>query len=36
MRKRQVEFIAFLSQLEQELPSASTRVYLVMDNLCDA
>ena len=33
MRKRQAEFIAFLSQLEQELPSASTRVYLVMDNL---
>ncbi len=33
MRKRQVEFMAFLSQLEQELPSASTRVYLVMDNL---
>ncbi len=33
MRKRQVEFIAFLSQLEQELPAAKTRVYLVMDNL---
>jgi len=33
MRKRQVEFIAFLSQLEQELPSAKMRVYLVMDNL---
>ena len=33
MRKRQVEFIAFLSQLEQELPRESTRVYLVMDNL---
>ncbi len=33
IRKRQVEFIAFLSQLEQELPVAKTRVYLVMDNL---
>ena len=33
MRKRQVEFIAFLSQLEQELPITKTRVYLVMDNL---
>jgi transposase len=33
VRKRQVEFIAFLSQLEQELPVAKTRVYLVMDNL---
>ncbi len=33
MRKRQVEFIAFLSQLEQELPPIKTRVYLVMDNL---
>src|SRR6266571_6706342 len=31
-RKRQVEFIAFLSQLEQELPSTKTRVYLVLDN----
>ncbi len=33
MRKRQVSVIAFLSQLEQELPVAKTRVYLVMDNL---
>jgi transposase len=33
MRKRQVELIAFLSQLEQELPPTKTRVYLVMDNL---
>jgi len=33
IRKRQVEFIAFLSQLEQELPVAKTHVYLVMDNL---
>jgi transposase len=33
MRKRQVELITFLSQLERELPRESTRVYLVMDNL---
>src|SRR6266536_6419686 len=33
VRKRQVEFLAFLSQLERELPPASTRVFLVMDNL---
>lgn len=33
IRKRQVEFLAFLSQLERELPSAATRVFLVMDNL---
>ncbi len=33
MRKWQIEFIAFLSQLEQELPVAKTRVYLVIDNL---
>jgi len=33
LRKRQVSVIAFLSQLEQELPSAKTHVYLVMDNL---
>jgi hypothetical protein len=32
-RKRQVEFLAFLSQLEQEIPVAKTQVYLVMDNL---
>ncbi len=32
-RKRQVEFTAFLSQLEQDLPIAKTRVFLVMDNL---
>jgi transposase len=33
MRKRQVEFIAFLSQLEQKLLVAKTHVYQVMDNL---
>jgi len=33
VRKRQVEFLAFLSQLEQELPQGATRVFLVMDNL---
>ena len=33
LHKRQVEFIAFLTQLEQELPVAKTHVYLVMDNL---
>jgi transposase len=33
LRKRQVEFIAFLSQLEQELPATKTHVHLVMDNL---
>jgi transposase len=32
-RKRQIEFITFLSQLAQELPVTKTRVYLVMDNL---
>ena len=32
-RKRQVGFMAFLSQLEQELPASKTRVYLVLDNL---
>ena len=36
MRKRQVEFIVFLSQLEQELPSAKTHVYLVIDKPPDA
>jgi len=33
VRKRQIEFIGFLSQLERELPIGKTRVYLVMDNL---
>jgi transposase len=33
LRKRQVEFITFLSQLEQELPVTKIRIYLVMDNL---
>jgi transposase len=32
-RKRQVEFIAFLKQLDEEIPASITRVYLVMDNL---
>jgi len=31
-RKRPVEFLAFLSQLERELPEAKTRVYLTLDN----
>ena len=31
-RKRQVEFMAFLSQLGRELPETKTRVYLVLDN----
>lgn len=32
-RKRQVEFMAFLKQLDEEIPASITRVYLVMDNL---
>ena len=32
VRKRQVEFMAFLSQLERELPDTKTQVYLVLDN----
>ncbi len=32
LRKRQVEFLAFLSQLERKLPKSKTRVYLVLDN----
>jgi transposase len=32
-RKRQVEFIAFLEQLDREIPAAITTVHLVLDNL---
>lgn len=32
-RKRQVEFIAFLEQLEREIPATITTVHLVLDNL---
>ncbi len=32
-RKRQVEFIAFLEQLDQEIPATITTVHLVLDNL---
>jgi transposase len=32
-RKRQVEFIAFLEQLDRELPPEKTRVHVVLDNL---
>jgi len=32
-RKRQVEFLAFLEQLDQELPASLRRVHLVLDNL---
>jgi hypothetical protein len=32
-RKRQVEFIAFLEQLDGEIPVAITTVHLVLDNL---
>jgi transposase len=32
-RKRQVEFIAFLEQLDREIPAAITTLHLVMDNL---
>jgi transposase len=32
-RKRQVEFIAFLEQLDRELPPEKTTVHIVLDNL---
>ena len=32
-RKRQVEFIAFLEQLDRELPAEKTTVHVVLDNL---
>jgi transposase len=32
-RKRQVEFIAFLEQLDRELPPQKTTVHVVLDNL---
>ncbi len=32
-RKRQAEFIAFLEQLDREVPAPFTKVHLVMDNL---
>jgi transposase len=32
-RKRQVEFIAFLEQLDRELPPEKTMVHVVLDNL---
>lgn len=32
-RKRQVEFLEFLAQLDRELPASFTRVHLVLDNL---
>jgi len=32
-RKRQVDFIAFLSQVEREMPKTKTQVHLVLDNL---
>ena len=32
-RKRQVEFITFLEQLDREIPAALTTVHLVLDNL---
>jgi transposase len=32
-RKRQVEFIAFLEQVDQEIPAAITTIHLVLDNL---
>jgi transposase len=32
-RKRQGEFISFLSQLESALPASITHIYLVLDNL---
>lgn len=32
-RKRQVEFIAFLEQLDREIPAAITTIHLVLDNL---
>jgi transposase len=32
-RKRQVEFIAFLEQLDREIPASVTTIHLVLDNL---
>lgn len=32
-RKRQVEFIAFLEQLEREIPACITVIHIVLDNL---
>lgn len=32
-RKRQVEFIAFLEQLDREIPAAVTVIHVVLDNL---
>jgi len=32
-RKRQVEFIAFLEQLDREIPAAITTVHIVLDNI---
>jgi transposase len=32
-RRRQVEFIAFLEQLDREIPAAITTVHLVLDNV---
>jgi transposase len=32
-RKRQIEFIAFLEQLDRELPPEKTKVHVVLDNL---
>jgi transposase len=32
-RRRQVEFIAFLEQLDQELPTSITTIHLVLDNV---
>lgn len=33
LRKRQVEFIAFLEQLDQEIPASITTIHLLLDNL---
>ena len=32
-RKRQVEFIAFLEQLDREIPATITTIHVVLDNL---
>ena len=32
-RKRQVEFIAFLEQLDREIPATITKIHVVLDNL---
>jgi transposase len=32
-RKRQIEFIAFLEHVDQQIPATITRVHLVLDNL---